>query len=332
MNNDVIVMRNETVIAAEINAVKRQVARNCLSAAIEIGRLLTEAKALVPFGRWGEWLEENCAYSQSTANNLMRLCEEYGEQAQVGFFEENRMEIFGDLTPSQAVALLGLPREERQGYVESHDMTETSVRDIQEEIRARKAAEDKLAAAEQTAAENAENAGRLAEQLAAAEQQAAQTAATAAAAVAERVKKAVAEESEKLKEKLAAEAEKKIAAETEGLQQQVAEAQKTAEQAAAEKDEIAERVRAEAEAAYKAQLDALEQKAAAAEKRAANAGNGAVQKFSVHFALLQQEHRELLGILRELRQQGETETADKLHGALQKLVTAMGQTEQEVLA
>ena len=83
MNNDVIVMRNETVIAAEINAVKRQVARNCLSAAIEIGRLLTEAKALVPFGRWGEWLEENCAYSQSTANNLMRLCEEYGEQAQV---------------------------------------------------------------------------------------------------------------------------------------------------------------------------------------------------------------------------------------------------------
>ena len=115
-------------------------------------------------------------------------------------------------------------------------------------------------------------------------------------------------------------------------QQQVAEAQKTAEQAAAEKDEIAGRVKAEAEAAYKAQLDALEQKAAAAEKRAANAGNGAVQKFSVHFALLQQEHRELLGILRELRQQGETETADKLHGALQKLVVAMGQTEQEVSA
>lgn len=307
MNNDVIVMRNETVIAAEINAVKRQVARNCLSAAIEIGRLLTEAKALVPFGRWGEWLEENCAYSQSTANNLMRLCEEYGEQAQVGFFEENRMEIFGDLTPSQAVALLGLPREERQEYVESHDMTETSVRDIQEEIRARKAAEDKLAAAEQTAA-------------------------TAEADVAERVKKAVAEESEKLKEKIAAAAEKKIAAETQRLQQQVAEAQKTAEQAAAEKDEIAERVRAEADAAYKAQLDALEQKAAAAEKRAANAGNGAVQKFSVHFSLLQQEHRELLGILRELRQQGETETADKLHGALQKLVAAMGQTEREETA
>ena len=329
MNNDVIVMRNETVIAAEINAVKRQVARNCLSAAIEIGRLLTEAKALVPFGRWGEWLEENCAYSQSTANNLMRLCEEYGEQAQVGFFEENRMEIFGDLTPSQAVALLGLPQEERQGYVESHDMTETSVRDIQEEIRARKAAEDKLAAVEQTAAENAR---RLAEQLAAAEQQAKQTAATAEADVAERVKRAVAEESKKLKEKLAAAAEKKIAAETQRLQQQVAEAQKTAEQAAAEKDEIAERVRAEAEAAYRAQLDALEQKAAAAEKRAANAGNGAVQKFSVHFSLLQQEHRELLGILRELRQQGETETADKLHGALQKLVAAMGQTEREKTA
>lgn len=190
MNNDIIVMRNETVIAAEINTIKRQVARNCLSAAIEIGRLLQEAKALVPFGQWGEWLERNCAYSQSTANNLMRLCEEYGEQAQIGFFEENNLEIFGNLTPSQAVALLGLPKEERREYVESHDMDETSVRDIQEEIRARKAAEDKLAAAEQSASEQAENARRLAEQLSAAQKQAEK----AAAAEDERVKAAVKEE------------------------------------------------------------------------------------------------------------------------------------------
>lgn len=325
MNNDIIVMRNETVIAAEINTIKRQVARNCLSAAIEIGRLLQEAKALVPFGQWGEWLERNCAYSQSTANNLMRLCEEYGEQAQIGFFEENNLEIFGNLTPSQAVALLGLPKEERREYVESHDMDETSVRDIQEEIRARKAAEDKLAAAEQSASEQAENARRLAEQLSAAQKQAEK----AAAAEDERVKAAVKEEEKKLKEKLEAEAEKKLAAETAKLQQQVDEAQKTAEQAEEEKKTIAERVKEETEKEYSEKIAELEQKAAAAEKRAANAGNSAVQKFSVHFALLQQEHRELLSILQELRKQGDTQTADKLSGALTKLVAAMAEEESQ---
>ena len=159
--DEITVARSGAEIAAEINIIKKQTARVCLSATVEIGRLLVEAKAAVPFGEWGTWLERNVAYSQSTANNIMRLYQEYGEQEQIGFFEENRMEIFGDLTPSQAVALLGLEPAERRQYVEAHDMDTVSVRDIQREVKARQEAEALAAAAR----EELQNTKRMAEDL-----------------------------------------------------------------------------------------------------------------------------------------------------------------------
>ena len=126
-------------IALEINVIKRRLAQETLLAACEIGRLLHRAKDKVPHGMWGEWLEENVAYSQSTANNLMRLYREYGEREQLDFFAENRMEIFGNLSQSQAVALLSVPYEKRKEFVETHDMEKTSVRDIEAELAAAKA-------------------------------------------------------------------------------------------------------------------------------------------------------------------------------------------------
>lgn len=44
--------------------------------AIEIGRRLKEAKALVSYGEWSQWLEKSVNYSQRTVNNLLRLFEE----------------------------------------------------------------------------------------------------------------------------------------------------------------------------------------------------------------------------------------------------------------
>lgn len=120
--------------AIQINTIKREVARQCLAASVEIGRILCDAKDAVPHGEWAEWLEVNVDYSQSTANNLMRLYREYGEQSQLDFFSENKMEIFGSLSPSQALALLALPEPERKEFVESHDMENLSVRDLEKEL------------------------------------------------------------------------------------------------------------------------------------------------------------------------------------------------------
>jgi hypothetical protein len=41
--------------------------------AIEAGRLLVEAKELIPHGGWRTWLEDNCALSETSARRYMRL-------------------------------------------------------------------------------------------------------------------------------------------------------------------------------------------------------------------------------------------------------------------
>ena len=126
--------RDEKIIAGEINAIKKQTTQICLRATIEVGRLLCEAKELVPYGSWGDWLRENVGYSQSNANNLMRIFREYGTGAQLDIFSEDRLSIFEGITPTQALALTALPEPERREFVKTHDMDTTSVRDIQAEI------------------------------------------------------------------------------------------------------------------------------------------------------------------------------------------------------
>ena len=109
MNNDGIVQKGSEQIAAEINGIKRTVRGVMLSAAMEIGRLLIEAKGIVPHGEWGAWLENNVDYSQTTANDMMRLYTEYGDRQISLDGGPSNEELFGALAPSKALALLALP-------------------------------------------------------------------------------------------------------------------------------------------------------------------------------------------------------------------------------
>ena len=63
------------VITAEIKDLCRQAQTMALLYAVEIGRRLDEAKRALPYGKWGEWLKNEVEFSQSTANNFMRLFE-----------------------------------------------------------------------------------------------------------------------------------------------------------------------------------------------------------------------------------------------------------------
>lgn len=139
-----VMERTPAVIAGEINYIKRQAQQTLLAASVEIGRKLNEAKALVPHGMWEEWLTENVDYSQSTANNLMRIATEYGDEQVSLFSGKSNSETFAALTYSQAVALFALPMDQRQEFVEEHDMETLSTRDLKEEIAALKAKEEKL--------------------------------------------------------------------------------------------------------------------------------------------------------------------------------------------
>lgn len=151
--NNTIILRTPDVIAAEINTIKRTTAKYVLEQSIEIGRLLCEAKEAVPHGEWGHWLEENCAYSTSNANNLMRIYTEYGEDdEQLSFFAENKLELYGDLNRSQAIALLALPPAERAEFVKENDVPAMSVSELEAKIKEAKAETDAAVRAEMGAA------------------------------------------------------------------------------------------------------------------------------------------------------------------------------------
>lgn len=131
-----VMERTPDLIATEINVIKESARLLILQSSVEIGKRLVEAKALVNHGSWGDWLEKNVDYSQSTANNLMKIYREYSSNSQA----------FGNLSYSQAVALLAVPAEEREAFVQENEVEKMSTREIQKAIKEKqKAIEEKEA-------------------------------------------------------------------------------------------------------------------------------------------------------------------------------------------
>ncbi len=129
-----ITLRTPEVIAAEIRFIDNQARQYVLQSAIEIGQKLTEAKELVEHGGWGTWLKNNVNYSQSTANNFMKVSSEYASS-----------QSLANLNYSQAVALLSVPTEEREAFAEEVGAAEMSTRELHAAIKAREEAERQLA-------------------------------------------------------------------------------------------------------------------------------------------------------------------------------------------
>lgn len=144
MNNEL--MRNPAEIAQEINLIKSQTygileaahsyaKRSCF----EIGKRLEEAKAAVGHGNWGEWLESNVGYSVSTANDLMRIYREFGNDQIDMLTGKSDAETFEGLSQSQMVALFSLPKAMRAEFVEEHrdelESGDMSTRKMKEEIK-----------------------------------------------------------------------------------------------------------------------------------------------------------------------------------------------------
>lgn len=119
------IARTAATIAAEINVIKAQVRQTAVLATIEIGKRLKEAKSLVPYGEWGKWLEENVDYSERKAQNAMALAEEYALKDP---------QAIADLDVTKAVMLLAVPGEEREAFMEEHQVEDISVRELKAAI------------------------------------------------------------------------------------------------------------------------------------------------------------------------------------------------------
>lgn len=99
--------------------------------AIEIGRLLFEAKSMVEPGGWSKYIEEELPFSHSWANNYMKLYKEFGSD-QTSLFGDSQ--TFMKLRTTQALELIRLPREDREAFVEAHDVENMSTRDIKQAV------------------------------------------------------------------------------------------------------------------------------------------------------------------------------------------------------
>jgi hypothetical protein len=119
--------RTPDVIATEINTIKEHARNTVLQDSVQIGKKLMEAKQLVPFGQWGQWLQDNVDYSERTAQNLMGLWAEYGLKGAA--------EVLEKLTLSKAVALLGLPKGERDDLLQENDVEQMSTRELEDMVR-----------------------------------------------------------------------------------------------------------------------------------------------------------------------------------------------------
>ena len=313
--NNTIILRTPDVIAAEINTIKRTTAKYVLEQSIEIGRLLCEAKEAVPHGEWGHWLEENCAYSTSNANNLMRIYTEYGEDdEQLSFFAENKLELYGDLNRSQAIALLALPPAERAEFVKENDVPAMSVSELEAKIKEAKAETEAAVRAEMGDALKKAEAEML-EQKQRADKNAADLKKTKPELKKVRQELADAIHSEATLRKAAESAAKDAEAlknENATLQMQLAQpvvAEITEEQRAA--------IIAEANSQMSAEMAAKDAELA----KLRLAANPMVSKFSAYLDQMQIAFKNM----KEILDGAEPEVADKLGGALSKVVAMMAE-------
>jgi chemotaxis protein histidine kinase CheA len=162
MENEIVRAETQSVSGREVDQLAREIQyywrkgqAAVLDCAIEIGRRLTDAKGMLPHGEFGKWVDESFEFSHSSANTFMKLFDEYGADQLTLFGAVTESQTFANLPYSKALALLAVPREEREDFAKEVGAEELSVRELKKAIEDRKAAEarereleDKLAAAE----------------------------------------------------------------------------------------------------------------------------------------------------------------------------------------
>lgn len=301
--------------------------------AIEIGRLLFEAKSMVEPGGWMQYVAEELPFSHSWANNYMRLYKELGGE-QISLFGNSQ--ALANLSPTQALELLALPAEEREEFVQAHDVENMSTRELHQAIRDRdanlQAANEQAARAEKAEAEvdklNAaviQQANMLETKDAEAEalKKAAEDAKAAKSEADAKIEKLQAQlKKAKDNEKTAKEALKKAKenpeipeAMMESLRQEVA--AEAARKATEELQKQLEKAKEEYTRVEVAEQEA-QQKLAAAQKQLQLASPEAAE-FKAIFVQVQYEFKNLKDALEKV-EQADPETAGKLRKAVQTLL------------
>lgn len=281
-------------------------------AILTIGRCLIEAKASLPHGEWLPWLSERAELSERAAQRFMRLAREWSNPT-----------ALSDLGATKAITLLALPEEERERFMEEHNVIDMTTRQLEQVIRerdeARKAAEEAKAeasTAEQARAKMAEDMALLNARLAGAREDH------------ERALQDVG----KLEKELAELKDRPVEVAVETVVDQEAIENATAEAVADLKAKLekAKERQQKAEAQAKEAQNALElaqvqlQDAERARKNAVLASDEDMATFQVLFQQVQEQANKMRGILLKLRGRPDSAAAQGVEKALRALAEVIG--------
>lgn len=285
-------------------------------AILTIGRCLIEAKASLPHGEWLPWLSERAELSERAAQRFMRLAREWSNPT-----------ALSDLGATKAITLLALPEEERERFMEEHNVIDMTTRQLEQVIRerdeARKAAEEAKAeasTAEQARAKMAEDMALLNARLAGAREDH------------ERALQDVG----KLEKELAELKDRPVEVAVETVVDQEAIEKATAEAVADLKAKLekAKERQQKAEAQAKEAQNALElaqvqlQDAERARKNAVLASDEDMATFQVLFQQVQEQANKMRGILLKLRGRPDSTAAQGVEKALRALAEVIGRSAE----
>lgn len=96
---------------------------------LQLGRVLAEAKPLVPHGEWENWVKTNTSMSKRAAEQYMQAYAEFGLNPQIA-----------ELGTTKTLKLLPLTEDEREKLLSENDVSSMSTRQLDEAIRKQKQA------------------------------------------------------------------------------------------------------------------------------------------------------------------------------------------------
>ena len=300
--------RTIETVTGEILNLKREAGE----AILDIGARLIEAKGMLSHGEWLPWLNERVELSERTAQKFMKLAREWSNP-----------NTLADLGASKALMLLAVPAEERDSFVEEHNVIDMSARQLEQAIKERDEA--------RKAAEIAKSEASLAEQSRAKmEADMAMTKETLRALLEE--KKRADQDVYRLQQELDEFQSRPVEVAVETVADPEAIAKATAEAVAEMQDKLdkakaakakAEEKRKEAEAALEqaqVQLKDAEQ----ARKNAVLSSDEDMATFKVLFQQSQEQAKKMRGILLKLRNRPDQTAAQGAEKALKALAEAIG--------
>lgn len=99
-------------------------AQNAAMNLLQLGRVLTEARPLIPYGQFDGWCRQNAKMSKRTAEQYMQAYAEFGLDARIA-----------ELGTTKIIKLLPMTEEEREKLLAENDVASMSTRQLDAAIR-----------------------------------------------------------------------------------------------------------------------------------------------------------------------------------------------------